>query len=97
MTRFPRTLAECIPAAHAQSGDWSAVCRADERHLDAATERVRERWSAHFEAAPLPECSPLRSSRLREFIDIYRAYRLCHSRLYAAKIAFGCAFRGLPF
>jgi hypothetical protein len=38
-------------------------------------------------------------SRLREFFQIYRAYRASgfHTRRYCARIAFGCAFRGLPF
>ena len=36
-------------------------------------------------------------SRLREFIQVYRLYRVCHSRRYAAGIAWGIAFRGLPF
>lgn len=36
-------------------------------------------------------------SALREFARIYRQYRASHSALYAARIAYGCAFRGLPF
>jgi hypothetical protein len=36
-------------------------------------------------------------NKLREFIAIYDAYRMTHSRRYALRIAFGCAFRGLPF
>lgn len=34
---------------------------------------------------------------MRDFINIYRLYRVYHSRRYAARIAFGIAFRGLPF
>ena len=34
---------------------------------------------------------------LREFIQVYRLYRRHHPATYAARIAFGCAFRGLPF
>jgi hypothetical protein len=38
-------------------------------------------------------------TRVREFLAIYRAYRVSgyHSRRYCARIAFGCAFRQLPF
>lgn len=36
-------------------------------------------------------------SRLREFLSVYRAYRVVHSPFYAARIAYGCAFRQLPF
>jgi hypothetical protein len=30
--------------------------------------------------------------RWRDFLDIYYAYRITHSRRYAARIAFVCAF-----
>jgi hypothetical protein len=36
-------------------------------------------------------------NRIKQFIAIYDAYRLTHSRRYALRIAFGCVFRGLPF
>lgn len=36
-------------------------------------------------------------SRLREFLQVYRLYRQAHSVSYAARIAYGIAFRGLPF
>lgn len=36
-------------------------------------------------------------SRIKEFIAVYRLYRQVHSRRYAAGIAWGIAFRGLPF
>jgi hypothetical protein len=36
-------------------------------------------------------------SRLTEFLQIYRLYSRHHSPIYAARIAFGCVFRGLPF
>lgn len=36
-------------------------------------------------------------SALRNFIAIYRQYRAAHSPIYAARIAYGCAFRNLPF
>ncbi len=36
-------------------------------------------------------------TRLREFINTYRLYRRIHPPSYAARIAFGVAFRGLPF
>jgi hypothetical protein len=35
--------------------------------------------------------------KLRDFIQTYRLYRRYHSMRYAARIAYGCAFRGLPF
>lgn len=35
--------------------------------------------------------------QLREFFQVYAAYRASHPRAYAARIAFGIAFRGLPF
>lgn len=35
--------------------------------------------------------------RLSNFIAVYHQYRLGHSPAYAARIAFGIAFRGLPF
>ena len=36
-------------------------------------------------------------SRLRDFLSLYRIYRAHHSRAYAMRIAYGCAFKGLPF
>lgn len=36
--------------------------------------------------------------RCREFIAVYRLYRRgTHTRRYAATIAYGCAFKRLPF
>lgn len=35
--------------------------------------------------------------QLAEFWRIFKQYRACHSTRYAARIAYGCAFRGLPF
>lgn len=37
------------------------------------------------------------SAQLREFIAVYRQYRRAHSALYAARIAYGVAVKGLPF
>ena len=34
---------------------------------------------------------------LREFVTVYRLYRAHHPRRYAARIAYGIAFTGLPF
>jgi hypothetical protein len=34
---------------------------------------------------------------VRRFISIYRLYRKSHGVIYSARIAYGCAFRGLPF
>lgn len=36
-------------------------------------------------------------NKLREFYQVYRLYAAHNSRRYAARIAFGIAFRGLPF
>lgn len=33
----------------------------------------------------------------RVFITEYRLYRRSHTRLYAARIAYGIVFQGLPF
>lgn len=35
--------------------------------------------------------------KLREFINLYRAYARAHPRRYALRIAYGIAFKGLPF
>lgn len=32
-----------------------------------------------------------------DFLAVYQQYRPQHSRRYAAQIAFGVAFRGIPF
>ena len=34
---------------------------------------------------------------LRDFLSIYRQYRKAHGMIYSARIAYGCAFKGLPF
>lgn len=36
-------------------------------------------------------------TKIREFLSVYRLYAKHHNPIYAARIAFGCAFRGLPF
>ena len=36
-------------------------------------------------------------SRIAEFVAVYRLYRVAHGPLYAARIAYGCVYRGLPF
>jgi len=36
-------------------------------------------------------------NKIKDFIAIYRLYSHHNPRLYAARIAFGCAFRDLPF
>lgn len=35
--------------------------------------------------------------RLREFVSVWWAYRKHHSTAYAARIAYGIAFKNLPF
>ena len=38
------------------------------------------------------------ASKVIDFVEIYRLYRRgSHPRRYAAQIAYGCAFQGLPF
>ena len=34
---------------------------------------------------------------IKEFIAVYRLYKRHNTRRYAARIAYGVAFRGLPF
>ena len=36
-------------------------------------------------------------NRLAEFLALYRAYRKFHPRRYALRIAYGIAFKNLPF
>lgn len=36
-------------------------------------------------------------SRLRDFVAVYRLYAKHHHPAYAARIAYGIVFRGLPF
>lgn len=36
-------------------------------------------------------------SKLREFLSVYAQYRRSHRPSYALRIAYGIAFRGLPF
>jgi aminoglycoside N3'-acetyltransferase len=38
-----------------------------------------------------------RMTRINDFIKTYRLYRRTHHPAYAARIAFGMAFRNLPF
>lgn len=35
--------------------------------------------------------------QIREFVQVYRLYRIANTRRYSARIAYGCAFKGLPF
>lgn len=43
------------------------------------------------------EPRPKMSWRIREFATVYRIYRHTHSIRYSARIAYGMAFKGLPF
>ena len=36
-------------------------------------------------------------SKLRDYFELYRLYRRHHRPLYAARIAYGMTFQGLPF
>jgi hypothetical protein len=36
-------------------------------------------------------------TRIKDFYSLWRLYRAAHSPIYAARLAFGIAFRGLPF
>jgi hypothetical protein len=70
--------------------------------VDERSDEVRMTY-AHLERGPewtTPLVIPLRSSwwsRLVEFANVYRAYRVGNGRRYSARIAWGIAFRGLPF
>lgn len=35
--------------------------------------------------------------KIKDFIAVYRLYRCSHSPAYAARIAYGMAFKDLPF
>lgn len=35
--------------------------------------------------------------KFRQFLATYRLYAASHPRIYALRIAYGMAFRGLPF
>lgn len=64
-----------------------SLARMVEREHDARTRRVRERFDAFFVRG-----------RFSEFIAVYRLYRkAAHGRMYSARIAYGCAFKNLPF
>ena len=36
-------------------------------------------------------------NKVREFVAVFRLYAKHHSATYAARIAYGVAFKGLPF
>lgn len=36
-------------------------------------------------------------NRIIAFVRVYRLYRVMHSRKYAARTAYGIAFKSLPF
>lgn len=36
-------------------------------------------------------------SRATEFLQVFRLYARHHNHIYAARIAFGVVFKGLPF
>jgi hypothetical protein len=44
-----------------------------------------------------PMSEPSLTRRLVTFVEVYREYREHHNRRYAARIAHGIAFRGIPF
>lgn len=70
------------------------------RRRDAAEETLRllgYRWAGGLLWKPPLGKAP-KFSRLRDFLSVYRLYRkAAHSRRYCLQIAFGCAFRKLPF
>ncbi len=54
----------------------------------------------HIERGPewtTPLVINTRTSRLREWLTVYREYRAFHGRRYSAWIAFQVAFRRTPF
>jgi hypothetical protein len=71
--------------------------------LDLQLDKRERALVEHLERGPewtTPLVIPLRSSwwsRLVEFANVYRAYRVGNGRRYSARIAWGIAFRGLPF
>lgn len=44
---------------------------------------------------PMPELTF--DDKLDLFLEVYRKYRVSHGRAYAARIAYGIAWRNLPF
>lgn len=44
---------------------------------------------------PIPERTV--DDKIAEFLEVYRLYRVSHGRRYAARIAYGIAFKGLDF
>lgn len=36
-------------------------------------------------------------TKLREFLDVYRLYRIHHDRVYALRSAYRIAIQGIPF
>lgn len=82
--RFPRTLREAFPPKTDAIGITGPVVIKTSPPL-----LLRPiRWAD----AKLGQCV-----QCAEFMRIYRQYRKHHGRAYSARIAFGCAFRGLPF
>ena len=59
-----------------------------------APRNEREAHSALMRTPAMP-VEP-EQSRISEFVHVYRLYRN-HGMLYAAKRAYGIAFKGLPF
>ena len=70
------------------------------RRRDAAEETLRflgYEWSGGVLWKPPIGKAP-KFSRLRDFLSVYRLYRkAAHSRRYCLRVAYGCAFKNLPF
>jgi hypothetical protein len=80
--------------------DWSCGGTAcDAPHAPVETQEL----IAHLERGPewtTPLVIPLRSSwwsKAREFVSVYRAYRVANGRRYSLWIAWQIAVRGTPF
>jgi hypothetical protein len=76
------------PANHAHRHSRPACSRCESGLAQCATPEACERAD---------EDRPAVIRKLSTFIAVYRLYRREHPRSYAARIAYGIAFKGLPF
>lgn len=94
---------ECAVAAHKRSPWPYAPANSAHRHSQGCS-RCESGLTQCVtpeacEVAALPaDSGPSVMARLVDFVHTYRLYRRGgHSRRYSARIAYGCAFLGLPF
>lgn len=79
--RFPRTLREVLPAQESAIGITGPVVIPTRPPLWVRVLRAADAWLLKW----------------AQFRKVYAQYRPHHSANYAARIAYGVAFRGLPF